>query len=171
MGVLVAQAAKRSGSLITARLALEQGKDVFALPGSAADPDFEGCNELIKAGATLVRNAEDIVWELKDRLCETLGYYPDPALVSQKNKKNHEGPDQAPSPAAAPPAPLPELDGPQKTAMEALLSAARLHIDELVRRLEWDSAQVSAVLLDLEMQGLVRQSPGMYYEPIKGGRR
>ncbi|MDK2957495.1 MAG: processing protein [Desulfovibrionales bacterium] len=171
MGVLVAQAAKRSGSLITARLALEQGKDVFALPGSAADPDFEGCNELIKAGATLVRNAEDIVWELKDRLCETLGYYPDPALVSQKNKKNHEGPDQAPNPAAAPPAPLPELDGPQKTAMEALLSAARLHIDELVRRLEWDSAQVSAVLLDLEMQGLVRQSPGMYYEPIKGGRR
>jgi DNA processing protein len=171
LGVLVAQAAKRSGSLITARLALEQGKEVFALPGSADDPEFEGCNELIKAGASLVRNAEDVVWELKDRLCETLGYYPDPATLSLKDKKNHESPDPAPSPAITPPDPLSELDELQKTAMETLLSATRLHIDELVRQLRWDSAQTSAVLLDLEMRGLVRQSPGMYYEPITEGRR
>ena len=63
-GVLVVEAAKRSGSLITARFALEQGKDVFAIPGSILSPHYEGTNQLIHDGAILTQNAQDILWHL-----------------------------------------------------------------------------------------------------------
>jgi DNA processing protein len=172
LGVLVAQAAKRSGSLITARLALEQGKEVFALPGGFEDPDFEGCNQLIKTGASLVQSAEDIVWVLKDRLRERLGKYPDPAALLREAREN-DPPDQPePEPAPRPEtpprpaAPPPELSESEAGIVQAL-SAERRHIDEIVREVGRDSATVSAILLDLEMRGLVRLWPGMYYALVE----
>jgi DNA processing protein len=72
-GIVVVEAAKRSGSLITARFALEQGREVFAVPGSPLDPRAEGTNDLIKQGATLVTDAADVVAVLRPILGEPIG--------------------------------------------------------------------------------------------------
>lgn len=147
LGVLVVEGALKSGSLITAELALAQNREVFALPGPANLKTYQGCHQLIRQGACLVQDGDDIVRELGPRL-HSYAHAP-----VQASTREH-------APAA------PELDDPDQRAVFGLLRGQEsVHIDELTRALNWPAEQVSATLLFLELQGLVKQLPGMYYAP------
>lgn len=143
LGVLVVEGALGSGSLVTAGLALRQNREVFALPGPANMKTYQGCHRLIREGACLVQGAEDILCELKPRL--DLEIFP-------------AGRIPAP-PAAAPRVP----EDSDHAVLHGHLSAGPLHIDELARLSGWPAEKVSAVLLLMELGGLVKQLPGMYY--------
>lgn len=135
LGVAVVEATLRSGSLITARFALEQGREVFAVPGNIDSPRSEGTNRLIKEGAKLVLRAEDIIEEL---------------VPLQK--------------VVAPPeiAVQPNLTA-EEEKIYAILSSQPLHIDQVSARTEMASAKVLAILLSLELAGHVKQLPGMNF--------
>lgn len=189
LAVVVAEAAKRSGSLITARLAGEQGREVFALPGPAGQSSFTGSHGLIREGATLADSAEDVLRELRWQfgteledlatgdapLFVTSGTatprVPDAGPVSGGASSRKVGvspaPAVAPTPVAASipepvAAPDPDAD-PDGRALWEALGDARPQIDELTRALGWESARVSQTLLLLELSGAVRQWPGMRY--------
>ncbi len=149
LGVVVVEAAQRSGSLITARLALEQGREVFAVPGHALNFRSAGPNRLLKEGAKLVENAEDVLEEIR------------PLIRSS-------GKDFSPKPPE--PARTPDLSGlssDNKTILSALDENPR-HIDEIARIVELPVSHVTAVLLSLELQGIVEQLPGKYFVHIQG---
>jgi DNA processing protein len=134
MGTLVVEAGETSGALITADLALEQGRDVFAVPGSILSPASEGPNRLIKEGAKPVTCAQDILEELNL------------TAVAQ-----HEAVREA----------LPENE--TEATLLRLLSSEPLHVDELGRSSALPVAQVSSALTMMELKGLVRQVGGMNY--------
>lgn len=139
--VIVVEAAHRSGTLITARLGNEQGRDVFAVPGSPLDPRSAGTNELIRQGATLVRNAQDVIDGLEQSpsgLADTPVTY-DPAADDGEHQDDPEFLRQA------------VLD---------LLGPVPVHRDELIRELTASSHQVADALLDLTLEGLVEESVG-----------
>ncbi len=137
-GVVVVEAAKRSGSLITASAALEQGRDVFAVPGSISSFVSVGAHQLIKQGAKLVEHAEDVLEE----------YGWSGALRSG---------------AAESAAPPDDLSAVERLVYERL-NDYPLHIDEIVRALAgMDAGTVTGILLKLELQGLVRQHQGKMF--------
>lgn len=142
-GVVIVEAAKRSGSLITARMALEQGREVFAVPGSPIDPRAEGTNGLLKQGATLVTEAADVIAVVEPILGQ-------PAAAMRE-------PDHYD--AFAPP------DEPQDQARAriiSLLGPAPVGIDDLVRLSGSSVAAVRTVLLELELAGRIeRQAAGL----------
>jgi DNA processing protein len=140
LGVLVIEAALRSGSLITARFALEQGREVFAVPGSPLDPRCRGTNDLIRRGATLTETAEDVLAEIAPHLS------PRPAVP-------------APAPAAPPPPGPGELAAAMSRVLEHL-SPSPVAVDELVRQCRLPAAVVNAVLLDLELAGRIERQAG-----------
>jgi DNA processing protein len=144
-GVVIVEAAKRSGSLITARCALEQGREVFAVPGSPLDPRAEGGNQLIKDGATLVTEAADVIAVLQP----ILGEASKPPAVEA----------QAPEPSSSPIAdPSPD----QRSRVATLLGPTPAAIDDLIRLSGCSAAIVRTVLLELELAGrLDRQGGGM----------
>lgn len=143
LGVLVTEAAKQSGSLITARLAAEQGREVFAVPGSVSSEHSRGSNGLIKQGAKLVEAVEDIIEELLPQLDE-------PFL--------HRLRERASSPAGA------SLKlGQDEAAVYDLLSWEPMHIDDLIAKASRPPAQVAGLLLSLELKGVVRQLAGQSY--------
>lgn len=141
LGVLIVEAAHRSGSLITARFANEQGREVFAVPGSPLDPRATGTNDLIKQGATLTTSASDIinaVTPIMDRPVE---------LPMEEDEPPHD--DREPH----------ETD---RARIVSLLGPSPLGIDDLVRMAEASPAIVRTVLLELEMAGrLERHGGGM----------
>jgi len=137
-GVVVVEATLNSGSLITARLAGEQGRDVFAVPGSPLDPRAKGTNGLLRQGAILTESAEDVLNALGPR---------------QATSK----PSPKPDPAAR--AILQNTDALQREILKKL-GPAPVEIDELVRLLGASSAEVSAALLDLEFAGQLTRHPG-----------
>ncbi|MGD8369066.1 MAG: DNA-processing protein DprA [Desulfobacterales bacterium] len=140
LGAVIAEATLRSGSLITARLAADQGREVFAVPGSIHSFKSTGTHTLIKQGAKLVEHAGDVV----DEILPMIGAEPEPP----------------PSPAGAPPSPdLSESEA----AICAALGPYPAHIDELGRRLELDPGRLSGLLLALELKGVVRQLPGKHF--------
>ncbi len=142
-GIVVVEAALRSGSLITARLAGEQGREVFAVPGSPLDPRCHGSNNLIRQGAALTENAEDVVRGLGDRRVAAA-----PAAVLAE-------PDLAP---LAPPA---EADSDKARALLIEhLSPSPTAVDELVRQTELPPALVASALLELELAGRIERHPG-----------
>jgi DNA processing protein len=141
-GVVIVEAAKRSGSLITARCALEQGREVFAVPGSPLDPRAEGCNDLIKQGATLVADAGDVV--------EVLG----PILQLSHDLSAREPEPTHPS--------LHEVAVDERSRIVGLLAPTPVPIDDLVRRSGSSPAVVRTVLLELELAGrLERHGAGL----------
>lgn len=135
LGVVVVEAEMRSGSLITARLAAEQGREVFAVPGSPLDPRCAGCNDLIRQGATLCGGVDDIL-----RVLESL-----PRLEEPEDPRWQSAPaDQSGLNRAA--------DG-LRERLASLLSATPVSRDELARLVGAPTAAVNAALVELELAG------------------
>jgi DNA processing protein len=143
LGTVVVEAALRSGSLITARQALEQGREVFAVPGSPQDPRARGANDLIRQGATLVETAADIL--------AVLGPTAGTHLVSSVKHLNHKDISSADL--------VPDMDGSRNKVLE-LLSPTPVAVDEIVRQCQLSPATVSLVLLELELAGRLERHPG-----------
>ncbi|MFQ5682289.1 MAG: DNA-processing protein DprA [Candidatus Binatia bacterium] len=137
LGVVVVEATEKSGSLITAGLALDQGREVFAVPGEAGTSRSRGTHRLIRQGAKLVENVEDIVEEIAPQL-----------LVRARVKQ----------PDPVPPLPL-EMNSEVRKVCELVLEQP-VQIDEVIQKSGLSSAKVSGILLDLEIKGLLRQLPG-----------
>lgn len=138
--VVIIEAALRSGSLITARAAADQGRDVMAAPGSPLDPRARGSNALIKQGATLIENAEDVIAALGDAA---------PPLRPHSIGPLFDG-ESRPAP--------PGLPG----KIAALLSPTPIHVNDLARLLEAPAGVVAAALTELELNGQAASLPGGY---------
>ena len=143
MGVVIVEAAERSGSLITARLALEAGREVFAVPGSPMDPRAGGTNRLLKQGATLVTSAADVI----ETLFPILGRPPPPTLVREP-------------PPGEKPAEPPAADDALRAKIAELLSPTPVAIDDLVRESGALPGAVQIVLLELELAGRLERHGG-----------
>lgn len=138
LGVVVIEASLRSGSLITARMAAEQGRDVFAVPGSPLDPRARGCNDLLRQGAVLTESAADVLAQLRGLAASA-----------------------APP---APPIPLPEMgeeeiDEARRLVAETL-SPTPVAVDEIIRTCQLSPAQVSTILLEWELAGRLERHAG-----------
>jgi DNA processing protein len=161
LGVVVVEAAAKSGSLITARYALEQGREVFAVPGSPLDPRCRGCNDLLRNGATLTENAGDVIEPLgpilQGRASPLRMALPAPKGPAPKGRAFEE-PFAAPFSAPALPAPISDDD-----ALDLLLehlSPTPVAVDELVRQCQMSAASIATLLLELELAGRIERHPG-----------
>lgn len=153
LGTLVVEAALRSGSLITARLAAEQGREVFAIPGSIHNPLTRGCHQLIRQGAKLVETADDIFAELR-ALAGVLA----PALQAAVPARQKPAPTGPLSDAAAGPV----LDKQYEILLDAL-GFEPAGVDVLVERTGLAADEVAAMLLILELDGKLESRPGGRY--------
>jgi DNA processing protein len=149
LGIVVVEAAAKSGSLITARYALEQGREVFAVPGSPLDPRCRGCNDLLRNGATLTETADDVIGQLGPLLRE--------------EGRPIQLPDaptgfEEPWPLVAPPAVISDDDG--LDLLLEYLSPTPVAVDELVRQCQMSAASVAMLLLELELAGRIERHPG-----------
>jgi DNA processing protein len=141
VATVVVEAAPKSGSLITARLATEAGREVMAVPGSPLDPRAQGCNQLIRDGATLIQSAADVL----DSIQTMSGKFAQPM-----SRYDASTPD-------------PLNDDPSDTdrrTIHNLLSPAPVPVDELIRQSGLSSAQVNMILLELELGGQVERHAG-----------
>ncbi|MGD8983418.1 MAG: DNA-processing protein DprA [Desulfobacteraceae bacterium] len=137
-GVVVVEATKKSGSLITASLALEQGREVFAVPGSIHSFKSKGCHFLIKQGARLIENSDDILDELG------LNY------------------DYAPKTDTFKEGPLPRMDESEKAVFD-LIGDYPLHIDQISRQGNMPPGKAASILMRMELKGIIRQLPGKMF--------
>ncbi|MBT3359281.1 MAG: DNA-protecting protein DprA [Rhodospirillales bacterium] len=141
-GVVVVEANPRSGSLITARLALEQGREVFAVPGSPLDPRAKGANKLIRDGATMAESAEDVLRVL--------------------NEQNRPLKERRTAEFSGVPRPRPnesELNSARREIIESL-GPVPVTVDELLRSCQFSPAVASVILLELELAGRLERHPG-----------
>ena len=147
-GTLVVEAALASGSLITARLATEQGREVFAIPGSIHAPQSRGCHALIKQGAKLVESAQDVLeecsWALPTATSFTAG---DTAVGSGE----------------------PAATAPQESALLQAMGYDPVGLDALVNRTGMDAASLQVQLLELELDGVVARLPGALFQRMGQG--
>jgi DNA processing protein len=142
LGVVVIEAAERSGSLITARFAGEQGREVFAVPGSPLDPRSAGTNNLLKQGACLVTSARDIL----ETLAPILGRPPAPPPVELAAADEHR-----------PPEPLPDIRQSERELVVSALGPSPVDIDELIRATGVTTRKVHIVLLELDLAGRLQR--------------
>ena len=142
LGTVVVEATRNSGSLITARLAAEQNREVFAVPGSIQSFKSAGSHTLIKQGAKLVEHAQDVIEELLP-------------LVSIDQVPENQSGDQ----------PLPNLNslGEDEIRVYQALDPYPMHIDELARKISMEPGKLLSLLLKLELNGMVEQSPGKLF--------
>lgn len=139
-GVLVVEAVEKSGSLITARYALDQGREVMAVPGPISSPACRGSNRLIKDGAQLVDSVSDILEACRISLQrQNL-----PLFEQQSVRPRHDL-------------------TPREAAVYELIAQGPRHLDEITQALELTAGEVSAMVLGLELKGLLQQLPGSYY--------
>ena len=143
-GVVVVEGAARSGSLITARLALEQGREVLAVPGSPLDPRAGGPNRLIRQGATLVENANDVLDALAEGGRSVLGE----TRQRWPSEPEFETPEDDEAPADA------------RESVAQLLGSSPVPVDMLVRQSRLTPAMVATILLELELAGRLERHPG-----------
>jgi DNA processing protein len=147
LGVLVVEAALRSGSLITARCALEQNREVFAIPGSIHNPQSRGCHQIIKQGAHLVERAEDIIRELQAALA---GF----SLLPEQGAGDS---DSSPSPADKEKNLLAD-----ELKLLSVLGFEPVDMDSLAIDGLFSTAQLSRLLVSLELKGLIENNSGFY---------
>ena len=153
LGVVVVEATERSGSLITARWALEQGREVFAVPGPAGASRSRGPHRLIREGAKLVENLADIIEEIAPQLAAV-----PPPVAAADPGETASGPFRVEGPAGA---------------ILRDLETGPLQMDDVIHRAGLPPQEVCALLLDLELQGLLKQLPGKRYQltPVATGNR
>jgi DNA processing protein len=153
LGTLVVEAAVKSGSLITARLANEQGKEVFAIPGSIHSTQSRGCHVLIKQGAKLVESAQDVLEELRLQLT--------PPLVppSKLLKVGSEDADEE----------VVTTEHVEPDDLVKSLGYDPVSLDALVARTGWDAASLQVRLMELELDGQVARLPGGLYQRVVVG--
>jgi DNA processing protein len=150
LGTLVVEAAPQSGSLITARLAAEAGREVFAIPGSIHAPQYKGCHQLIRQGAKLVETARDVLDELrweqkrKDRQA-SLADFDQPAVSIGKHKTEQSKADER---------------------VLTLLSQGPLELDMLTQLSGLTAGELLAILLTHELAGRVAPLPGGLYQRL-----
>ena len=156
---MVVEAAEKSGSLITARMALEQDRQVFAVPGSPLTGKSRGSNRLIKEGARLVDCVEDVMEDLA------------PQLIPAEKKAGPE--DERPIPSQSPSEAVKATESPQAgpeaesddtmTLLNCLKDADRLHVDSLIEGSRLNAQTVLNLMLELELKGIVVQHPGKLF--------
>jgi DNA processing protein len=147
-GVVVVEGAQYSGSLITARLAMEFGREVFGVPGNVTQPVSFAPNQLIRQGAKLVTNGEDVIEDL-----------PTPIRAALVRAEAPEAEQRNLLAAAC-------LNSSEKKIYELLSADQPVHIDDIVERSGLNSSEVLATLFDLEMKGIVRQLPGKQFAKV-----
>ena len=140
LGVVVVEATEKSGSLITATLAVEQGREVFAVPGEVGSSRSRGAHRLIRQGAKLVESVDDIIEEIA------------PQLLDRTSTATQRAPRV-----------LPQNASDAARTIFALLQENTLQVDQVIERTGISAAHVLETLLDLELQGLLRQLPGKIY--------
>jgi DNA processing protein len=138
LGTVVIEAAPKSGSLITARLATEAGREVMAVPGSPLDPRAQGCNQLIREGATLIQSASDVLEAVR----------PISGQVTAPPDGWRMPPDVA------------EPDDQARAAVLYLLSPTPVPVDEVIRQSGIETAMVQMVILELELAGKIERHAG-----------
>ncbi len=142
LGTVIVEATLRSGSLITARLAAEQNREVFAVPGSIKSFKSTGTHTLIKQGARLVEQTQDILDEISHLL-------------------DHPGPVSTPDDKVTPA--MTTTISASETSVLQVLEPYPIHIDDLVRKLGMTPSKLAAILLQLELKNKVRQDPGKFF--------
>lgn len=175
LGTVVVEASNRSGALITARLAGEQGREVFAVPGEIFSELSTGTHKLINNGAKLINTVDDLLDELPPYALnqiqsqsltasgadmETESSQKPPAEKPDTKPKTIQPPPEVPQPVKS--APPPDLTPDEKTVFDAIEVPAS-HIDTIVRTTQLPIGQVSSVLLMLELKGIVQQLPGKQF--------
>jgi len=139
-GTVISEASEFSGSLITARLTLEQNRQLWAVPGNITNPGSYGPNYLIKQGARIVLDKQDVLEELPVYALDLLQTSAEPSQASK-----------------------PDLDPAEQAVFAALPVDAAIHIDTLLRKCSLSVTQLNDCLLRLQMKGLARQAPGRLY--------
>jgi DNA processing protein len=141
----VVEAGEKSGSLITSRLALEQGREVFAVPGSIDASSSRGTNKLIKQGAKLIENADDIIEEIWPQLeRKPIPATSAPAQQTKKVKKNEN------------------LKAVEQQII-GFISGKHIHVDELISASGLSPSEILSTLMALELKGIVQQHPGKIF--------
>lgn len=172
LGIVVVEAARRSGSLITARFAADQGREVFAVPGSPLDPRAEGTNDLLRDGATFCAHPDDVIRALEDRRPSTReDLFDDPGEPRDRpfwdeldlDAPDHAARTQDDDPAPWSPPAAPHLAEEPRRPLERIvdgLGPAPISVDELARLVDLPIREVRTGLLELEMEGRLERHGG-----------